>query len=519
MWSSPVIPAGPPRHDPGAGPRESDESRRPLRIRRNTSLNIAGHLVPMAVAILAIPILVRELGTERFGILSLVLVTIGYFGLFDLGLSRALTQVIAREVEAERLRELPSTVWTAMAVALGIGSIGAVVVAALAPVIVTDVFRIPTALTGEATNAVYALALCLPIVASSAGLQGILAAHHRFGLINAVSIPMGVLGLLGPVAAAAFTNDLAVAVLAIVVARFAGWAAYAVICARIYPLPRRGERWNRSALSPLLRFGGWLTITNVVGPIMVYADRFMIGAMLSMTAVSYYAAPYDVVTRMWVVPAALLAVLYPAFARSASVDRAETAKLVRLGVSAVFQILFPVTLVLVTFAPEALDLWLGPDFAMNSTRIVRWLAAGVFLNCLAQVPFVALQGIGRPDVAAKVHVLELPLYLATFWWCVANWGLEGAAIAWVIRVAVDTVVLFGLSLRWVPIGPRAVGTGVAMVVAAVATFGYAATLTGLPVKAAFIGVGLSSYAAFLIHRLRRRGQGTSLTAVLTRGAA
>lgn len=67
------------------------------RLARNGVFNIIGQGVPLLAAFFAIPRLIHGLGTDRFGVLTLVWMVIGYFSLFDLGLGRALTQVVAEK--------------------------------------------------------------------------------------------------------------------------------------------------------------------------------------------------------------------------------------------------------------------------------------------------------------------------------------------------------------------------------------------------------------------------------------
>ncbi|MGZ4898793.1 MAG: hypothetical protein ACXV8X_03975, partial [Candidatus Angelobacter sp.] len=68
----------------------------------NTLWNLLGNCFPVAVAVVCLPVLKRGLGTERLGIISLAWVVIGYFGLFDLGLSRALTKLVAERIGQRR---------------------------------------------------------------------------------------------------------------------------------------------------------------------------------------------------------------------------------------------------------------------------------------------------------------------------------------------------------------------------------------------------------------------------------
>src|SRR5882762_6152548 len=65
---------------------------------RNTVFNLTGQSIPLVAALFAIPLLIRGLGTDRFGVVTLAWILIGYFSVFDLGFGRALTQVVAAKL-------------------------------------------------------------------------------------------------------------------------------------------------------------------------------------------------------------------------------------------------------------------------------------------------------------------------------------------------------------------------------------------------------------------------------------
>jgi O-antigen/teichoic acid export membrane protein len=104
-------------------------------------------------------------------------------------------------------------------------------------------------------------------------------------------------------------------------------------------------------------------------------------------------------------------------------------------------VLAPLAASLIAFAPDLIALWVGPSFAHDSAPVLQVLALGLLLNSLAIVPFGLIQGMGRADITAKFHLLELPLYLLLLWYAVQTWGIVGAAIAWVVRVGLDLVLL------------------------------------------------------------------------------
>ena len=85
---------------------------------KNTLLALIANGAPLLVALFTIPLLISGMGTERFGILTLAWVVIGYFGIFDLGIGRAITLMVARKLGAGEREAIPALVWTGLALLL-----------------------------------------------------------------------------------------------------------------------------------------------------------------------------------------------------------------------------------------------------------------------------------------------------------------------------------------------------------------------------------------------------------------
>jgi O-antigen/teichoic acid export membrane protein len=352
---------------------------------------------------------------------------------------------------------VPSLVWTSLILMSLLGLVATIVVWAFADRLVHQVLKIPAPLEGESLYSFYLLAVSIPIVTATVGLRGVLEAAQRFDLINLVRIPLGAFTYLGPLAVLPFSRSLLYIVAVLLVGRVVACVVHLLLCFRLIPALKRGRRVDRHAVRPLLQFGSWITLSNVISPIMVSMDRFAIGAMISVTAVAYYTAPYEAVTKLWLIPAALTGVLFPAFASAWVLDPSRAARLFTQGVKYTLLMIYPAAMVFVALGHEGIGFWLGQDYAQNSTRVLQWLAMGVLFNCLAQIPSALIQAIGRPDITAKFHILELPLYLAGLWWMIHAHGIEGAAIAWTARCLVDGLALFVTAKRLVhvhTVGPR-----------------------------------------------------------------
>jgi O-antigen/teichoic acid export membrane protein len=271
-------------------------------------------------------------------------------------------------------------------------------------------------------------------------------------------------------------------------------------------------------LVPLLTFGGWVTATNVTNAFMVAADRFVVGAVASLTAVAYFATPYEVVSKLWLVSIALAGVFFPAFALSLAARPERTATIFSGAIRIGFIALFPITLVVVTFAHEILDLWLNPEFADNAERVLQWLSVGVLVSSLSQLASGLVQS-GRPDLTAKLALTMLPVYLAAFYLALKAGGIEAAAAVWAAKAVVEAVVLFLFVRILSPAAARAVAPLGFALLAAGALFAVAFLLDSVAVQAAFVVIALAAFAPIAWRHVLGEGERDRIVARLRPSAS
>jgi O-antigen/teichoic acid export membrane protein len=482
---------------------------------RNTIWNLLGQLLPMAVGVVAIPPLVRSLGVDRFGVLSLAWIVIGYFSLFDLGMGRALTKLVADKIGGNEEASIPPLAWTSLFLMLALGVVGGLVTLGIAPWLVYRALKVPPALQLETLRSFQLLAASIPLVTVTSGLRGILEAQQRFRVLNFIRIPTSIFSFAGPLFVIPFSHSLVPVILVLMIGRLFGALAHLLACYHAMPALRHNMAMRRSVVAPLIKFGGWMTVSNIISPLMVYADRFLIGGLLSVGAVAYYTTPFDLVFRLQFIPVAVAGVLFPAFATSLAFNPDRTALLVSRGIKYIFLAMFPVILVMVTFAPDGLRLWLGPAFASHGQSVLRWIAVGMFVNSVASIPFSLLHSAGKPRITATLHLVETPLYLVAVWVLTKRMGIDGAAIAFTGRIVVDTVLMFFFADRMLQHRPKFMLRLTAVMVAGLFVLAVA-TLPETPVeRAVFCFVALLAFtlAAFMgmapderdmIQRLRRK---------------
>lgn len=421
------------------------------RLVRNTLYNFTGRVLPYFIAIISVPILIRGIGLERFGILTLVWAIIGYFGIFDLGVGRATTKFVSEYHALNKIEAIPPLVWSSLYMLFGLGLIAGLIVYFSAPFLVERVLNISPHLQGEACRALKLLALSIPLVLSSACAIGVLEAQQRFGLINIIRVPASIANFLAPLLVLLYSSNLYPVVASVVVTRLLGCLAFFYFCIYTFPGMNRPKMPHLKRVKELLSFGGWLTVSNIIGPFMAYMDRFLVGGLITMQAVAYYATSYDLITKLWIIPTSLTPVLFPVFSAYAANNCNELAALYRRAIRYTALALAPLIVCTIVLAHPLLNLWISPQFADASSAVLQILALGVLINSIAHVPYNVLQAMNRPDLTAKFHLLELPFYFGAILLLVRPLGIIGVALAWSMRNCIDACLLFYWAHRLMPL--------------------------------------------------------------------
>jgi len=193
--------------------------------------------------------------------------------------------------------------------------------------------------------------------------------------------------------------------------------------------------FNRSKFKNLVAFGGWLTVSNIISPIMSYFDRFILSSVSGAGQVALYTAPAEIVSKMLTLPMAVSKALFPRM-----VVDTNREKLRRNSLKAV--LLFAITIALPLFIGSELFLflWLGDGYG-EAALILKILLVGFVFNAMAQVPYASIQAQGFSKLTAKIHLFELMPYLTVLYYLINNYSIIGVAIAWSLRVGIDFTIL------------------------------------------------------------------------------
>jgi O-antigen/teichoic acid export membrane protein len=465
-------------------------------IYRNSLLNFVGQVFPLGVAAVAVPLIIRDMGLERYGLLSLSWILLGYFTFLDMGLGRAATNAVADLDASDKRSEIGVVVGLSVLLSLVVGVLAGIVGLLLTPWVVDSAFSVPFELRPESKEMFSILAASIPLITVAATLRGVLEGLHRFDLSNAVRSPALALMFLLPLLYGPCHLNLAGVVGLIVLSRVGavllfGWLVWKVD-RRAFSFKRRFSGSMRS----LLHYAGWATVSNIFSPVLNFAERILLAALVPLGMIGFYTAPYEIISRLPMIPASVGTTLFPSFS---SVSRTSgDSVLARLFVRPTKLILFvvtPLTAVFIFFPREILSLWLGEVFADKSSEILILLAIGFFFNCLAHVPLAAMLGLGRPDVRAKVDIAEAFIFSSASYGMIVLAGIMGAAIAKAAVLGLDVVVMFFLVKRIMNVGMRSL-VPLDLMYFSMTSLGFLAIGLLLDLSSALLVVRLVSFLVF-----------------------
>ena len=415
------------------------------RVRDNAVYNVAGALLPLGVTFVSLPYYLRAIGEERYGILAIFWMLLTYFNVFNAGLGLAATQQIAR-LKSDPGDERERVFWTALLLNLSLGAVGGAVLWASGGLLLDHLVRAPSRLVDEALSSLGLVALMVPVVTTGAVLSGTLQGLERFLGRNAVRILDSTLNQLLPLAAAyLFGPELEILIASVVVVRVISTGTAFWLCVRGLPI-RKPFSFDLSLAPSMLKYGGWVSVTSVVSPLLSTLDRLVIGSLVGAKAVAYYTVPYSLAQRIGVLPRSLGSAMFPRFSAQGEAQRDA---LMAEGLRALASVVTPVVLAVVFAIKPFMTWWVGAEFADEAALPGQIIAVGIWFNSLGLVAFTRLRAEGRPDVVAKFHVAEVLPYLGFLWLAVTWWGIVGAGVAWSARVAVDAGLLLaaaGVSL-------------------------------------------------------------------------
>ena len=408
-----------------------------MSVARNSLYNLAGSALPMLISLITVPAYLALVGISRFGVLSITWILLGYFGLFDLGLGLATAQRIAAlPPDAHRHRAL--RFWSALFTNIGFGIAGGLILVPVSYYYFGHILKVDPELRSELLACVPWIAAAVPVATTSGVLTGALQGQERFAALNLISVASTVAFQVVPLlTAVAIGPSLLYVLPAALLTRFAGLIILAIIC---WTGLLRGSpiSFDAREAKGMIGFGGWTTVSALFGPLMAVGDRLSIGGLAGAQSVSFYSVPLNLAERTTVIGNSVASASFP---RIAALGRDEGHLLSLATQQYLMAVMLPIAGLGIFAIIPFMKLWVGATFAAQAAAPGAILMAGMWFDCVSRAPLYSLRGHGQPRLIALVDLLQIVPYFVLLLAAIRAWGIEGAAISYLLRVVVNYLLL------------------------------------------------------------------------------
>ena len=403
---------------------------------RNIVANVIGKLLPAVIGLLVVPVYVRLMGVESYGLVGLFASLQSVLGLLDLGLSTTANRELARlSAQAGTAQEARDLVRTLERVYWGLAAVIALAVAALAPWLSESWLQSAQLSTAAVQHAIVlmglAIALQFPATFYGGGLGGL----QRQVAYNGIAIAVGVLRAIGAVVILTWVSPTIGAFLACQVVMSAvltivtGWRLWASL-----PSAQAPARFRPALLSGVRRFAAEMTGISILAVILTQLDKLILSRMLTLEQFGYYSLATVLATGLYLLASPVYTAAFPRFSQLiSSGDHEGLRRLYHTSCQLVAAIVLPAALAAAVFSRELLYAWTGNlTTAEAAHQVLSLLMLGTALNTLAITPYTLQLAYGWTRLALVQNAVAVACLVPLIVAMTVRYGAAGAAGMWIL---------------------------------------------------------------------------------------
>ncbi|OQX15523.1 MAG: hypothetical protein BWK73_06595 [Thiothrix lacustris] len=399
-------------------------------ISRNIAFSGLGYVLPLMASLATIPLMIKYMGTDIYGLYIICISLIGFMNFVDLGVGQAIVKYVSQyEVTGENIKIKPILdIALLMYVVLGMVIAVAVVVFALplGNLIYNDDGKV--ALAAQAFS-VTAIAFLLSYI--NQFFLNVFKAYHRFDVPAVIQNSANIAGIVMATGMVLLGYDLIAILWGYVIIQAIALISGYTLGRQVLPQGvTLGLSFDRRIFAEMIGFSAYTFVSNFLGGVVSRLDKFIIGSILGTDAVTYYQIPHTIAQMANGIIQVLSQITFPRFSELASLnDQVGRLALYRRAMWLVFLFSMAISVALISSGGAFLEAWISPEFASRSTLTLQIIALYFFFQSNTVVAYWVLQGSGNAKVTAISSFLGTAAYVAGLYVLTPLYGYNGAALS------------------------------------------------------------------------------------------
>ena len=407
-----------------------------MSLKRNVLANYFGQAYAAVMALAFVPLYIKFLGIEAYGLIGIFVMLQAWLSLLDMGMKPALAREMARftggGLDAQSVWDLLRSVEV---IALGVAALTSIGMYLASAWLATGWVR-PDEMSEDSIVRAFAL---MGLVVAARFVENIytnsIAGLQRQVLQNAIIVVMATLRGLGSVAVLAWVSPTIEAffvwqgIVSVATALIFMGAVY-----RILPSPPRAARFSLAEIRKVWKFAAGMVGITFLTLLLTQIDKVLLSRLLTLEAFGYYSLAAIVASGLHIMTTPVASAFYPRFTELITRrDEPVLREAYHLGAQLVTVLMGSAAVILIVFCERILLLWTAdPALTAQVAPIAGVLALGTCLNCLLWIPYQMQLAHGWTSLTIKINTVAVVLLVPTILLVVPAYGAIGVAWVWVI---------------------------------------------------------------------------------------
>lgn len=405
-----------------------------MALKRNLIANYLGQGWTAIMGLAFIPLYIKYLGIEAYGLIGIFALLQAWLGLLDMGMTPTLSREMARFTGgAHSVQAIRDLLRSIEIIVVGVACIIAAGIWAASGWLASDWLRVET-LPIETVAETFALMGVVTALRFVEGLyRSAVIGLQRQVLFNAIGSAMATLRGLGAVAILAWVSPSIVAffmwqgVISVLTVGVLAAATY-----HILPKAEDAGRFSMAAVRGVSRFAGGMVGITFLTLLLTQVDKILLSKLLPLRDYGYYALAAVVAGALYLLVGPIAQAWYPRLSElHARNDEAGLIEIYHQGAQLSTVVMGSAAIVMIAFAETILHLWTqDAELASRAATLVSLLALGNLLNGLLWMPYQAQLAHGWTGLAVRFNVVAVLIIVPAILWATPRYGAEGAASVW-----------------------------------------------------------------------------------------
>lgn len=407
---------------------------------KNSIWNTIGFFLSTILGLILLPIVIEGIGIANYGLYGVFMILLLPIGFANLGFDTAAIRFIAKYTETSDWLTASRYFSTALLMNLVVGLLGAFFIILIGPSLIIFFFK-------NSINNYLLIKQCLYWVALGwvanqlrVVIISVPTARREYRkmtlgncIIALVNFALVLLAVKGGASLPGYTAAVALSTVFATI-------YWTIILKKSFPAIIIKPVLDKQVFKNSFNYGGWLTLANIGGMLSGHGERFLLGTLLSTSALGIYTVAATIEGKAYALASKINEVMFPTFSALSDASRARKSNILMRSSFFMTTIYVSIGMPIIPLSEEILTAWINTEIALNGSTILILLVFAGILGAASNISYLFLLAEGYTRIIMIRNVLAGVVTIAVAALMIPYWGIPAAGLGALAAMIVQRLI-------------------------------------------------------------------------------